>query len=316
MIKKIALLSIGLGATLLMSSCSKDSEEVSPSGLSSSSTDAAKAAVTEIINPLTISDLSTTDGKTWMFTVQKTGDGNISNIGSLMLALTDCNDAAIPLTAANVTYASVAGTSMQVLTPSFKEGNGSACDMSGVTGYLRLSDFAEKITNGSVYTFRVTLSEAVSVKTANIRARISNNCYPVTVDGPGCELDLCGEGQGFFHKSEHWPVSEIMIGGHTYTAAEAVTLITSDKKEGGVDNKGGIADSKAAFAQGVTVLLNRELGWISEEAYAAELATIETYLSSLNKLTTYAIDNLPTGNAAAKAAAGAIGDSIVCEETE
>ncbi|MEJ8756119.1 hypothetical protein WG947_03865 [Pontibacter sp. H259] len=316
MLKTIQKLSFALSVLLLTASCSTDMEGVNPSSaLNSSSVDAAKAALAS--SPLTISAISTTDGKTWAFTVQKTALGNFPNIGAVLLTLTDCDDMQIVLSAANVVSASVTGGATQALAPSYKEGNGTACDMSLTTGYLRLTDFSEKLTNGSVYTFKVTLNQAVKVKSATVWARIANTCHNTTIAGQACEVeDLCGEGQGYFHKSEHWAGKTVTIGGHTYTAAEAVTLITSDKKEGATDNKGGIADSKAAFAQGVTVLMNRQLGFISSNAFAAELATINAYLSTLNKLTTYKSGTLPTGNAAAKAAAGTIGDAIVCEDAE
>ncbi|NEM98134.1 hypothetical protein [Pontibacter burrus] len=309
-------LSIGLGAMLLMVSCSKDMEDVTPSAaLNASATNAAKAALTT--NPLTFSSIGSADGKTWSFTLQKAVDGNLGNVGALLLTLTDCDDTQIALSAANVVSATVTGATTQALVPSYKEGNGSACDMSAVTGYLRLSDFTEKLTDGKVYTVTVTLNQAVRVKSATVWARVSNTCSSTTIAGPACEVeDLCGEGQGYFHKSANWQGNTVTIGGHTYTAEEAVTLITSDKKEGGSNNKGGIADSKAAFAQGVTVLMNRKFGWISGNAYAAELAAIEAYLSTLDKLTTYDLSDLPTGNDAAKTAAGYIGDSIKCGDAE
>lgn len=314
MLQTFKKMSIGLGAVLLMFSCSKDMDEVTPSAaLDASATNAAKAALSS--NPLAISGLTSTDGKTWNFTLQKTTDGNLANVGALMLTLTGCDDTQIALTSANVVSASVTGTATQQLVPSFKEGNGSACEMTA-TGYLRLIDFTEKLTDGKMYTVTFTLNQAVQVKSAMMWARISNACHSATVAGPGCGMDTCGEGQGYFHKAANWQGKTVTIGGHTYTAEQAVTLITSDKKEGGADNKGGIADAKAAFAQGVTVLLNREFGWISGSAYAAELATIEAYLSTLDKLTTYDISALPTGNAAAKAAAGAIGDGINCDNEE
>src|SRR5690606_28969746 len=153
----------------------------------------------------------------------KTADGNVPNIGSLILTLTGCDDQPIALTGDNVVAATVTGAGVDILEPSFKEGNGSACDMSEVSGYLRLSDFEEKLTDGKVYTFSFTLSHAIQVKSANIWTRISNACYPSVVAGPGCEMDMCGEGQGYFHKSEHWEGQTISLGGHTYTAAEGVT---------------------------------------------------------------------------------------------
>ncbi len=311
MLKALPKLSIGLGALLLMFSCSKDMENVNPSsGFNSSSADAAKVA--SAVSPVAISDLSTTDGKTWQFTVQKTVAGNVPNIGSLLLTLTGCDDQQIALSGANVVSASVTGSFTQALAPSYKEGNGSACDMSAVTGYLRLSDFQEKLTDGNVYTVQFTLSEAIQVKSANIWARISNACYPTSVAGPGCDvMDLCGEGQGAFHKAGSWKGNTVTLGGYTYTEAEGLAIMTPNG-----NSAGGLKDSRAAFSQGATVLLNRQMGYISATAYAAELATIDAYLSTLNKMTTYNMDDMPTGNAAAKAAAGYIGDNIKCEDGE
>ncbi|MBB6610958.1 hypothetical protein H7F15_07915 [Pontibacter sp. Tf4] len=311
MLKALTKVSIGLGAVLLMFSCSKDMENVTPSSdFSSSSLDAAKAA--SLTSPVTVSALSTTDGKTWQFTVQKTAEGNVANIGSLLLTLTGCDDQQIALTSANVVSASVTGSLVQSLAPSFKEGNGSACDMSAVTGYLRLSDFQEKLTDGRVYTIRFTLSQAIQVKSATVWTRISNACHTTTVSGPGCDvMDLCGEGQGAFHKAGSWNGQTVTLGGYTYTEAEGLAIMTPNG-----NSAGGLKDARAAFSQGATVLLNRQMGYISANAYAAELATIDAYLSTLNKLTSYSIVDMPTGNAAAKAAAGYIGDNIKCEEGE
>ncbi|MER2996331.1 hypothetical protein [Pontibacter populi] len=285
-------------------------EDVNPSSnFNSASSGAAKVANTT--SPLTISGLSTSNGKTWMFTVQKTADGNVSNIGSLLLTLTGCDDQRIALSSANVVSASVTGSMEQSLAPSYKEGNGSACDMSAETGYLKLSDFQEKLTDGSVYTVRFTLSEAIQVKTAIVWARIGNSCYPVAVNGPGCEMDLCGEGQGAFHKPGSWNGYTVTLGGYNYTEAEGLSIMTPNG-----NSAGGLKDSRASFSQGATVLLNRQMGYISATAYAAELAAINIYLVTLDKLTTYDIDDMPTGNAAAKAAAGYIGGNIKCADAE
>jgi len=316
MLEAIKSLSIGLGVALLMVSCSKDMDDVNPtSTLSGISTDAAKVAST---NTFLFSNLRSVDGKTWSFDVKREGDNKGANANSVMLALFGCNNEAIMLSAANVVSLSITGPSgTQDMERSFIESSSNACPMAGTPGYVNFTGFDANLKDGSIYTFTVTLNQAIQVTKADLGLRAGNQCITGTLEGPGCKLDLCGEGQGYFHKSEHWgEITKIMIGGQEYTVDEAVTLITSDKKEGGSDNKGGIPDAKAAFAQGVTVLLNRQLGWILPDAYSSQLTVIENYLSGLNvKLTLANVKEL-AGNAEAKEAAGYIGDHIDCDETE
>ncbi|MFD2514425.1 hypothetical protein ACFSRY_11150 [Pontibacter locisalis] len=317
MLKLTKSLSIGLCATMLMFSCSKDMEDVNPSStLSGVSTDAAKAASTaNTVAPLSISSLSTTDGKTWSFTVQKNAavTEKLANVGSLMLTMMDCEDMPIMLSAANVASASITGkngTYNQPLAPSYKEGNGSVCDMGTVTGYIRLTDFVEKLTDGSAYTVNITLYDAVRVKSGKVWARISNSCSTTDIVGPGCEeQDFCGEGHGYFHEVGSWEGHEVTLGGHTYTEAEGLALMNPNA--GGGNKYIGFA-----FSQGATVELNKKLKMISARAYDSEMTAINAYLGGFDKLTASTAAEKYDGSpeaTAAKTAAGYIGDNIDCE---
>ncbi|PRY16511.1 hypothetical protein CLV24_101357 [Pontibacter ummariensis] len=323
MVKLTKTLSLGLCALMFLFSCSKEMEEVSPSAtLNDTATDAAKNATLTEPNPFTFSAISTNDnGKTWYFTVTNNGDSN-SGPNKVLLGLLDCELKPIMLSTANVV-----ALSLQPL-----DGNPKALDLSFDKGLCKdaitsssvsFTGLGNGLRGGETLTFILTLNSAVQVTSAKVGLQIANNCLSATLNGPGCQEEetYCGLGQGYFHDPKKWPVQEVTIGGETYSVDDAVTLMTSDKKYGGKENgKGGIEVSKKAFSQGVTLLLNYKLGNIPETVLAEELADIEAFLATLDKLL---VDNLTASDkndplaVAANDAAGRIGDWMDvnnCEE--
>lgn len=111
----------------------------------------------------------------------------------------------------------------------------------------------------------------------------------------------CSMSQGYWFASPAavWPSAGVTVGGHTYSEAEAKAIWNTS-------NQNGLSDSKKAFTQLVAIKLSAST--ISATASVwGDVAIAEAYLSTLNKLTP---SYLPTGDAAASSAAGAIGNWI------
>src|SRR5690606_28972984 len=159
------------------------------------------------------------DGMTWSFDVQRSGDQTGANANTVVLGLFGCDSEPIMLSGANVTSLSVSGANgTQQLALAFADGSSNACSMAATQNHVSFSDFDANLKTNTVYTFTLTLNSAIQVTSANVGVRAGNACFPGTMDGPGCdEMDNCGKGQGFFHKSDHWgDINEVTIGGHTY----------------------------------------------------------------------------------------------------
>ncbi|WP_439880038.1 hypothetical protein ACSX1A_12810 [Pontibacter sp. MBLB2868] len=311
MLKLTKTLCIGLCASMLMFSCSKDAEDMTPSStLSGVSTDAAKAAST---NSFGFSNLRSTDGMTWSFDVVRVGDNTGANANTVMLALVGCDSQPIMLSSGNVSSLTMqkAGGPVQTLALSFLESSANACAMAATPGYVRFADFDGNVKDGSVYTFSVTLNAAVQVTSATVGVKAGNECVQGSMVGPGCTFveDICGFGQGAFHKEGSWGGNTVVLGGHTYTEAEGLAMMNPNANNG---NK----TIGFAFSQGATVELNKKLGHISATAYASKMAAINTYLAGFDKLTETSAatlyDDSPEATAA-KEAAGYIGNHIKCD---
>ena len=159
-------------------------------------------------------------------------------------------------------------------------------------------------TTAKVY-YSITISKNVGTAdvTGYYKSGRNTGCGSFTFTGLGCEIieELSySYSQGFWFAKPQtvWPGNgTITLGNKVYTQAEGKAIWDAS-------NKKGLADSKAAFTQAAAIKLSEGLGLVKPSASVwADVAIVDAYLATLNKLTpTY----LPTGNAAAKAAAGRI----------
>lgn len=162
-------------------------------------------------------------------------------------------------------------------------------------------------TSGNLKSFyQLTVNQNFSIDTAVTGVYKSGNntgCGVFLFSGLGCpiiEETSCSLSQGYyFAKPDLVWAGTVTIGGHTYTQAEGQAIWNTS-------NKGGIKDSKAGFLQVAAIKLSGSSVSASASVWA-DVAIVESYLASLGKLSP---SNLPTGDAAAKAAAGRIGDWI------
>jgi len=154
--------------------------------------------------------------------------------------------------------------------------------------------------------YQLTVNKNFSVDTTVTGVYKSGNntrCGTFQFSGLGCPIVpevTCAFSQGyFFAKPDLIWASNVTIGGYTYTQAEGKAIWNTS-------NKGGIRDSKAGFLQVAAIKLSGTN--VAQTASVwADVAIVENYLSGLGKLSP---TNLPTGDAASKAAAGRIGDWI------
>jgi hypothetical protein len=308
-------LSIGLCAVMLMFSCSRDMEDVNPSTTLNGINDgAAKAPSTA--NSFEFMHLSTPDGGvTWAFSVKRLGDSKGANANSVLLKLTECGGTQLNLSSTNIQELWLSDTRGHTwgLTPSYLESGRNACPMAASTGYVKFEGIEPNLKDGTVYTFKVKLAQAKQIESAAVQLRAGNDCFSGSLIGPACvdeELDMCGYGQGAFHKTDSWGGHTVTLGSKNYTESEGLALMNPN-------SGGGNKYVKFAFSQGATVLLNRAMGHISPTAYQAQLDAIDLYLRSMSRLTSANMDmqyDTSDEAIAAKNAAGYIGDNIKCEE--
>ncbi len=128
-------------------------------------------------------------------------------------------------------------------------------------------------------------------------------CGVFLFSGFGCpivEENSCSLSQGYYFAKPNlvW-AGTVTIGGYTYTQAEGQAIWNTS-------NRGGIKDAKKGFLQVAAIKLSGSSVGPSASVWA-DVTIVENYLAGLGKLSPI---NLPTGNAAAKAAAGRIGEWI------
>lgn len=316
MLKKINLLSIGLGVALLMVSCSKDMEDVNPSStLSGVSTNAVVASAA--IGPYTVSDLSVaSDGLTWSFTVQRTGDAQRNGLSHLILNLRDCDGNIIHLAEADVAGASVSGAggdfslADENLEIEYTEGSGTGCDMADASGFIKYDDLDDVLSDGTEYTFTLELNSVVYVETVDVWVKAGNACYRDEVAGPGCPVEIgCSYSQGQIKtgKADVSGVETITVGTFSYTGPEAVDIMNSNANNGGV---------KPTFSHVASIKISIALGKLnSTQPITKDLEIAESGLAALGRL------NASTGpsgelSSDAKDAADRIGEWIEANNCE
>ncbi|MFM6976966.1 MAG: hypothetical protein ACKOW2_09000 [Sphingobacteriaceae bacterium] len=163
-------------------------------------------------------------------------------------------------------------------------------------------------TRDTIKTFyQLTVNQNFSINdsvTAVYKSGRNTGCGTFVFSGFGCPIPVvdnsCSLSQGYyFAKPDLVWASTVTVGGYTYTQAEGKAIWNTS-------NKGGIKDSKAGFTQVTAIKLSSAT--ISPSASVwVDVAIVENYLSGLGKLSP---TNLPTGNLAAKEAAGRIGNWI------
>ena len=124
------------------------------------------------------------------------------------------------------------------------------------------------------------------------------NCNTTAV---GCSLS-----QGFWFASPQSVWTSVSVGGQTYTKAEGLAIWNSS-------NAGGMADSKKGFLQVAAIKLSGSTV-LSTDSVWTDVAIVEAWLSSLNKLTPSTLNDFSNSNAAQ--AAGRIGDWIDANHCE
>ncbi len=124
-----------------------------------------------------------------------------------------------------------------------------------------------------------------------------------TEEEPFCSLS---QGYWFAKPGVVWPdvngatAGEVTIGNQNYTQAEGAAIW-------GTSNAGGIKHSKKGFLQVATIKLSGGTSLNTPASLWSDVTIVENWLGTLSKLSPA---NLPTGNTAASAAAGRIGDWI------
>ena len=154
------------------------------------------------------------------------------------------------------------------------------------------------------YSITLTKNVGTADVTGYYKSGRTTGCGSFIFTGLGCEI--IEQEQGYSYSQGYWFAKPqviwpgdgtITLGGKVYTQAEAKSIWTAS-------NKKGLADSKAAFTQAAAIKLSAALNLVNPLATVwADVAIIDSYLATLNKLSpTY----LPTGNTEAAAAASRI----------
>jgi hypothetical protein len=139
--------------------------------------------------------------------------------------------------------------------------------------------------------------------------KFGNNCVQGSVRDPACMTAITGcslsIGYWFARPNVTWPTNgTVVLGNHTYTRTEGLAIWNTS-------NKGGMKNAKMAFLQASAIRLSMAMGLLQQlpSGLATDLATVETYLNPMPKLTATSIPANSASSAAA-GAAGRIGDWI------
>lgn len=296
----------GLSIALILTACTKSmvesTETTTKKATETTSTTTVTTESTGVYAVVLESKTNNGDGTyTWTWSVQNpnpgTGlNGTVQNLSHWNITLGNCATMADVVSGAY----SADGISWTSFVPVLQEDKSQSCS---TTPFLKF-DFGTSGTAKSYYKLTITKNlETDNTVTALYKSGRNTGCGLFTFPGFGCPpvvVKSCSMSQGYYFAKPNlvW-ASTVKVGGKVYTQEEGKAIWKAS-------NRGGIADSKAGFTQVVAIKLSAATVHPSASVWA-DVAIVEAYLATLNKLTpTY----LPTGNAAAKAAAGRIGDWI------
>jgi hypothetical protein len=112
-------------------------------------------------------------------------------------------------------------------------------------------------------------------------------------------------GYWFAKPNVTWPTNgTVVLGNQTYTRNEGLAIWNTS-------NKGGMKNAKMAFLQASAIRLSMDMGLQQmPSGLSTDLATVETYLNSMPKLSATTIPANSASDSAAGAAAGRLGDWI------
>ena len=167
-------------------------------------------------------------------------------------------------------------------------------------------------TSGSAKSYyRLTIDKNVAVDpavTAYYKSGAATKCGTFCFPGFGCEVEEgCSFSQGYwFAKPKLVWAGTVTVGGHEYTQAEGKAIWTSS-------NAGGIADAKKAFLQVASIKLSGN-NVLAAATVWADVQIVETWLSSLPKLTPANLKSWANSDAAA--AADRISEWIILHHCE
>jgi hypothetical protein len=251
---------------------------------------------------------------TWTWSVQNPNPGNGSN-GTIQalshwdITLGQC------ITIDNIVSGATStnGTEWTSFTPKFEADPSlpnTGCDITASVVKFNVG------TSGSAKTYyQLTINEDVlvdPVATGYYKGGGNTGCGTFCFPGFACKpegpLEGCSFSQGYWFAKPNlvWPdvngadAGNVTIGGHFYTQAEGKAIWNTS-------NAGGMADTKKAFLQVAAIKLSAD-NVLPTASVWADVQIIETWLSTLPKLTTTNLKNWKNKDAAD--AAGRIGNWI------
>ncbi len=311
---KLTTVFVAAAILTFSAACKKDASITAPeisdlqmsSGISTSSTGGAYTNVFE-------GKTSNGDG-TWTYTWSMQNNTGSQNLSHWVMDLGTC------VTIDDVVSASQGAdlntmSAVEVLwapDPSLSNANIGGCNIT--VPVFKFGQGTPDATTKVYYTITISKNVATADVTGYYKSGRFTGCGSFTFTGLGCEIVEIEEGfsysQGYWFAKPQtiWPGnSTITLGNKIYTQAEGKAIWDAS-------NKKGLADSKAAFTQAAAIKLSAGLGLVKPSATVwADVAIVDSYLATLNKLTpTY----LPTGNTAAKAAAGRISTWIAAHHVD
>jgi hypothetical protein len=311
---------LAIAFVLIISSCKKalQNEEILPqngsyiSGFAGSGTNLNSL----VVSPYQVLLSSITNNGngtfTWVWTITNTSPGNgkpgtgttqdLSHWGITLGTCATMNDIVSGATSTD-------GVTWTPFTPILQVDKSQTCTTAPVIKF----ELGTTGTNKSFYSLTINKDlEVANDVVALFKSGANTGCGTFLFPGFGCPKVVtqgCSLSQGYWLSSpqsastssavKKWTSAGVTVAGFNYSEAESRAIFQTS-------NAGGIPDSKAGFNQVVAIKLSGST--VSPTASVwADVAIVENWLSQLSKLSpTY----LPTGNQAAKEAAGRIGDWI------
>ncbi|SFQ76399.1 hypothetical protein [Hymenobacter arizonensis] len=312
-------LSVGALATAVMlSGCDKNDAKQPTPEAANAVADATIGAYEVLYTGMQPNVLARTT--TYTYTIQRTGKAQANGLSHWIIAFpTDCDP---ELTYQNVLGATVDGTEYTNLAGT--EGKGTGCTNAVGGNILKFDNLPSILSDGAKHTYSFTLSGQWGESQRSTWVKFGNKCEQGVITGPGCSTSgpACSLSQGYwFSKPRVIWAGEVEVGGKSYTQADGKLIW----KTGTVGKPNyHTNNARKAFLQLATLKLSAAAQLFdASQAPAtllADMATIEDYLSTVDKLTV--IVNQTTGattvnfpansadNKEAGEAAGRIGEWI------